>query len=259
MHYYKFNIADWNLGTSHLSLVEEAIYFRLINFYYDSESPIPLETKPVFRRLRIGLDSDIASAILDEFFTKTDKGFIHVRCDEILKDYRKTLKNNRANGAKGGRPRADKACSETEEKPNGLISVTEEKPKHNPNQEPLTTNQEPITKVKEKPTGKPLVTFKTWLASLKDSGQSPVPETDSIFDYADDAGIPSDYLRITWLEFKAEFLEKDKRQRDWRAHFRNFVRKNYYQLWWIDNGDYKLTTRGQQAMAAMNNKKGDQQ
>lgn len=146
MHYYKFNIADWNLGTSHLSLVEEAIYFRLINFYYDSEAPIPIETKPVFRRLRIGSDSDIASAILDEFFTKTEKGFIHVRCDEMLKDYRKTLKNNRVNGSKGGRPRSSKPCKETENKPSGLISETEEKPKHNPNQEPITKNQEPLLK-----------------------------------------------------------------------------------------------------------------
>ena len=40
MHYYKFNIADWSLGTAHLSLIEEAIYFRLINHYYDSESDL---------------------------------------------------------------------------------------------------------------------------------------------------------------------------------------------------------------------------
>lgn len=109
--------------------------------------------------------------------------------------------------------------------------------------------------VKNKPTGKPLVTFSTWLNSLKESGELPIPEDDSIFEYATEAGIPSDYLRITWVEFKAEFSEKDKKQRDWRAHFRNFIRKNYYALWWIDSGEYKLTTRGQQAMTAMNNKR----
>jgi uncharacterized protein YdaU (DUF1376 family) len=66
MHYYKFNIADWSLGTAHLSLTEEAIYFRLINFYYDSESPIQLETQSVFRRLRMANESVIAQQILDE-------------------------------------------------------------------------------------------------------------------------------------------------------------------------------------------------
>jgi uncharacterized protein YdaU (DUF1376 family) len=53
MHYYKFEIAVWHLHTSHLSLIEEAVYFRLINFYYDTESPIPTETHSVIRRLRL--------------------------------------------------------------------------------------------------------------------------------------------------------------------------------------------------------------
>ena len=44
MHYYKFNISDWKASTSHLTPEEEGIYFRLINHYYDTESPIPLET-----------------------------------------------------------------------------------------------------------------------------------------------------------------------------------------------------------------------
>lgn len=149
MHYYKFNIADWSLGTSHLSLEEEAIYFRLINHYYDTETPIPLETQSVFRRLRFGSHSDIALSILNEFFKKTEKGFVHVRCEEILKEYRKTVGKNKRNGAKGGRPRKDAASSQLEEKPSGLSVRTQDKPKHNPNQEPLTINHKPLTILKE--------------------------------------------------------------------------------------------------------------
>lgn len=95
------------------------------------------------------------------------------------------------------------------------------------------------------------LTFTGWLKSLAENGEKPISESDPIFAYADEAGIPHDYLRITWIEFRAEFSSVDKRQKDWRAHFRNFVRKNYYKLWWIDNGEYKLTSRGQQAMLAM--------
>ena len=69
MHYYKFNIADWHLATSHLSLEEEAIYFRLINYYYDTEQAIPEETQSVIRRLRLGSNSEIVGIILKEFFT----------------------------------------------------------------------------------------------------------------------------------------------------------------------------------------------
>ena len=70
MHYYKFNIADWHLATSHLSLEEEAIYFKLVNFYYDTETPIPLETQTVIRRLRLGMHMDSVRLVLDEFFVK---------------------------------------------------------------------------------------------------------------------------------------------------------------------------------------------
>ena len=144
MHYYKFNIADWVLHTAHLSLEEEAIYFRLINFYYDTEQPIPLETHAVIRRLRLGTDSDLVNVILAEYFVKTEKGFIHNRCEELLKEYRKTAKKNKVNGAKGGRPKKDASSSVSQEKPNGLDVGTQDEPKHNPNQEPLTINQEPI-------------------------------------------------------------------------------------------------------------------
>lgn len=147
MHYYKFNIGDWALHTSHLSLEEEAIYFRLINFYYDSENPIPLETQSVFRRLRFGSDTALATSILSEFFVKTEKGFLHNRCEELLKDYRKTAKKNKANGAKGGRPKKDASSSETQNKPSGLPVGTQKKPKDNPNYKLETTNQELLTKV----------------------------------------------------------------------------------------------------------------
>lgn len=145
MHYYKFNIPDWSLGAGHLSLVEEAIYFRLVNFYYDSESPIPLDFAPVLRKLRMLDQIDIAAQILEEFFVKTEKGFTHKRCEKLLKEYRKTSKNNRENGAKGGRPKKYAASNETHEEPSGLFSQTQSEPTHNPNQELLTNNYKPIT------------------------------------------------------------------------------------------------------------------
>lgn len=149
MHYYKFNIPDWNLGTGHLSLEEEAVYLRLVNFYYDSECPIPIEIGPVLRRLRMAGMESIATQILDEFFTKTEKGYSHKRCELLLKEYKKTIKNNRSNGAKGGRPRKDAACKETQEKPSGFFLETQVEPTHNPNQELLTINHKPITNNQE--------------------------------------------------------------------------------------------------------------
>lgn len=112
-------------------------------------------------------------------------------------------------------------------------------------------NGENEKKEKGSRSGASLVTFTGWLKRLEEAGEKPIPPDDSLFEYVDNAGIPHDWLRAYWVEFKTEFSEKDKRYKDWRATFRNYVRKNYYQLWWVDAGEYKLTSRGQQALMAI--------
>ena len=147
MHWYKFNIADWSLATSHLSAVEEATYFRLINYYYDTEKPIPLETGQVMRRLRIETEQ-VLSSVLQEFFTRTSKGFVHARCELELAEYRENASSSRSNGRLGGRPR------KTKQEPGGLSDETNQHPDSNPsitlttNQEPSTTNHQPETNKK---------------------------------------------------------------------------------------------------------------
>jgi uncharacterized protein YdaU (DUF1376 family) len=138
MHYYKFNIADWHLATSHLSLEEEAIYFKLVNFYYDTELPIPLETQTVIRRLRLGLHSDSVRLVLDEFFVKTEKGYIHERCDVEIEKYHKKADVNKTVGKLGGRP---KKIKDLDNNPQITQTVSENNP-----QITLTTNHKPITK-----------------------------------------------------------------------------------------------------------------
>jgi len=132
MHYYKFNISKWHLSTSHLSLEEEAVYFRLINYYYDTESPIPLETQSVIRRLRLGNHSDIVDTILHEFFTKTETGWVHEVCEELIADYHSTAEKNKKNGKSGGRPRKNK---DLETNPKETQSVSKDNPS-----ETLTNN-----------------------------------------------------------------------------------------------------------------------
>lgn len=141
MHYYKFNISDWALSTSHLSEIEELVYFRLMNFYYDTEKPIPKETHSVIRRLRLGSHSETVALILSEFFNETENGWEHDRINEVIENYHETAEKNKKNGKKGGRPRINKG-----QKPNGLPVESQDKPKDNPNYKPLTINQEPKTK-----------------------------------------------------------------------------------------------------------------
>jgi uncharacterized protein YdaU (DUF1376 family) len=80
MHYFNFQIKEWMSNTAHLTLEEEAIYLRLILYYYDSEQIIPMQPDLIFRKLRIA-NKEMGMELLKEFFTATDQGWQHDRCD----------------------------------------------------------------------------------------------------------------------------------------------------------------------------------
>ncbi|AZU97832.1 coil containing protein [Vibrio phage LP.2] len=145
MHYYKFNVASWAKDTSHLSLKEEGIYLRLINYYYDTEKPIPLKTHLVLRKLRVADESEAVDLILEEFFTKTKDGWIHNHCDKLINEYQKMAERNKKNAKLGGRPK-NKGLGKPSGIPDGNQEETNTKPTGIPNQEPLTINQELETK-----------------------------------------------------------------------------------------------------------------
>lgn len=91
------------------------------------------------------------------------------------------------------------------------------------------------------------VSLKSWLQKIKESGEKAIGEDDPIFAYAEKVGITDDMLRLAWLGFKRQFLESQKRQKDWRAHFRNAVRGNWIRVWGIDaDGMAYLTSVGRQ-------------
>jgi hypothetical protein len=88
---------------------------------------------------------------------------------------------------------------------------------------------------------------------VKASGQKPIPEDDAVFTYAEGVGIPAEFLRLAWLEFRHRYTQPEaKRYRDWRAVFRKAVRGNWLKVWFLDpaSNQYGLTTVGLQAQRA---------
>ena len=71
------------------------------------------------------------------------------------------------------------------------------------------------------------------------------------FAYADTVGIPQDLLTLSWLCFVRAHRESGKRQKDWRATYRNAVRGNWYKVWYLNpaTGECTLTSNGAQAQA----------
>ena len=146
MNYYQFHIADWALHTSHLTLEEEGVYRRLLDYYYDTESPIPTETQPVIRRLRLRGHEETVAEILGEFFVLDADGWHNRRADREIEAYQQKAEQARANGKKGGRPKKNKDLqNEKPKETQPVISGIPEKSESKANQEPRTINQEPST------------------------------------------------------------------------------------------------------------------
>lgn len=152
MNYYQFHIADWVLHTSHLTLEEEGVYRRLLDYYYDTESPIPTETQPVIRRLRLRGYEETVAEILAEFFVLEADGWHNLRADSEIQAYNANAERARQNGRKGGRPKKNKDLpKENPEETQSVISGNPEKSESKANQEPKTINQEPKGKGPGKP------------------------------------------------------------------------------------------------------------
>ncbi|AVA37649.1 hypothetical protein C3Z06_06705 [Cupriavidus metallidurans] len=90
------------------------------------------------------------------------------------------------------------------------------------------------------------------MQACRQSGVKPIPEGDTVFTYAEQVGIPLEFLRLHWLEFKARYSEPEaKRYKDWAAVHRKSVRGNWFKLWFIaPDGNVSLTTVGEQARRA---------
>lgn len=111
MIWYKFYLGDYITHTTHLSDAEDLAYRRLLDLYYISERPIPLDTDSVARKIR--LDLDITESVLDEFFDKCEDGYRNTRCDAEIAKYQHQVSVNKQVGKLGGRPK------KTESEPKG--------------------------------------------------------------------------------------------------------------------------------------------
>jgi uncharacterized protein YdaU (DUF1376 family) len=203
MHYYKFNIADWHLATSHLSLEEEAVYFKLINYYYDYEQCIPKETDSVIRRLRLGSVRDLVGIVLQEFFVLQDDGWHHLRCDDEITKYHHKAEVNQRIGKLGGRPKKTQTVSV------GIPEIT------------LTTNHKPLTS--SGATTEKIKKRKTAMTLNKDT----MPENYEEFIKLERPDL--DPLQ-TYYKFCDYWLGNGEVKADWLATWRNWVRNEKKQF-----------------------------
>ncbi|KGG83025.1 hypothetical protein P245_25675 [Comamonas thiooxydans] len=83
MNYYPFHIGDYLSATRHLSWEEDAAYRRLLDTYYITEKPLPVELRAVCRLVLATTESqrEAVEVVLQEFFELTEAGWINRRAD----------------------------------------------------------------------------------------------------------------------------------------------------------------------------------
>ena len=93
------------------------------------------------------------------------------------------------------------------------------------------------------------ICLKTFLEACKLNAEKAIPDTDPVFSYAENTGIPIEFLRLHWLEFKSRYSQPDaRRYKDWRSVYRKSVRGCWFKLWYLRaDGECGLTTQGEQA------------
>jgi len=202
MHYYQFNIGDYNKHTMHLSPIEDITYRRLLDMYYDTELPIPNDIPWVSRRLRI--EAGIVKSVLLEFFEPSDDGYKNHRADIEIAGYHGFLEKQKSNGIKGGRPKKTHGIP----KPNPSLT------QNNPKQEPLNTNHKPIKDNYVSPKG---VLPEVWqdFVQQRKAKKAAITETaiKGIEREANKAGITlnaalQEICARGWTGFKAEWVQK---------------------------------------------------
>ena len=84
MHYYQFNIGDYQSHTAHLTEMEDLAYRRLLDWAYLHEAPIPLDPEQAARYIRMRSHSDCIADVLREFFERTDEGWVSKRVQQEI-------------------------------------------------------------------------------------------------------------------------------------------------------------------------------
>jgi len=84
MHYFQFNIKDYQSHTGHLDDLEDLAYRRLLDWCYLHERPLPPDPTEVARLIRMRSHTDCIATVLREFFVSTKDGWVSDRVQREL-------------------------------------------------------------------------------------------------------------------------------------------------------------------------------
>lgn len=203
MHYYQFNIGDYQSHTKHLTPIEDLCYRRLLDHYYLHEKPIENNVAKIARLILLADYQKEVEQVLSEFFELTDAGWINHRADAEIKQYQ----GFREAGAKGAAKRWGKGGDSPPNSPPTLPLIANNK------QETINKKQSKAHADLELLKDIPPQLVKDWLAIRKEKNL-PLTKTalDAIASEAKKAGLTLEQAikmccENSWAGFKASWQE----------------------------------------------------
>ena len=115
MHYYQFNIGDYQSHTSHLSEIEDLAFRRMLDWCYLHEKPLPFDVDEISRQIRMRTHCESIAIVLREYFERSEDGWINVRAiQEMLKVGEKSEKASASAKARWGKKDANALPTQSE-------------------------------------------------------------------------------------------------------------------------------------------------
>ena len=99
MNWYKHHIGDYDSHTSHLSILEDGIYCRLLRRYYMTERPLPNDLQELAKlvRARSRSEVDALGRCVNYYFHVAADGLLHnSRADAEILKYQGQCETNRS-------------------------------------------------------------------------------------------------------------------------------------------------------------------
>ena len=115
MHYYQFNIGDYQSHTSHLSEIEDLAFRRMLDWCYLHEKALPPDPSEIARLIRMRTHSESIAIVLQEYFERNEDGWINIRAiAEMLKVGIKSEKASASAKARWGKKDANALPTQSE-------------------------------------------------------------------------------------------------------------------------------------------------
>jgi uncharacterized protein YdaU (DUF1376 family) len=224
MNYYPHHIGDFNNATRHLTRVERVLYREAIELYYVTENELTSDFNKLARRLLAVTDDekDALKTILSEFFTLTNTGYYHNRCEHEIAKYRANTSNKAKAGIASALAKKNKSTRVEQ-----MLNTSASDEQRTNNQEPITNNQEPVGgagKVIELKIANPPPPTEFTYSSQKFSMYGEWTPSDSFETLAKIAGMKlgDDYPVDEFLEFRTYWVTQPAMQRtqgEWEHAF----------------------------------------